>query len=171
MTKGLRILMKAVSPLLLILLSASPAQAAGVGVLIFVQYQKTGQEREDAAYKLGEQEVANSNPCVLQMRRDLEALRGRPDLRDAVKAVTRTFDDPRPVPRIVLHCMNEAIELRFELWSPPQKYSDGVVYDEGRAVYRKAVFVTSQSGSWQQRLDGDQCHVSDVKFTALLDEV
>lgn len=146
--------------------AVSPAE-----VPIYVEYKKTGLENDEAAAKLGQKEVENSNPCVLQMRRDVEALESREELRDAVAMVKKDFDDPKPSPRLVLHFMNEAIELRFEMWSKPLKYQDGVVYDVEHLKYRKAVYITDQPGSWQQRLDGEQCHVSEARFIALIDEL
>lgn len=149
---------------------ASTAVTAGE-VPIYVSYVKTGTESDEVANKLGLKEVENSNPCVLKMKRDLEAYLSRPELREAVVAVRRNFEDPRPKPRLVLHYMHEAMELRFEMWSAPLKYQDGVVYDGEHLKYRKAVYVTDQPASWQERLDGDQCHVSEGKFVALIDEL
>jgi hypothetical protein len=161
-----------------LMLHVAPAQAgtakapAYVGdVPVFIEYMKTGREDDAAARKLGEEELNNSNPCVMKMRRDALALGKRAEAREAAVALGNTFDGVKTKPRLVLHFMHEAMELRYELWSAEEKAQWGTVTKPSALLYRKGIFITEIPGSWQERLDGDQCHVSEEKFIALVDEL
>ena len=157
---------------LISLLLPHPVNAAAPAIQIQVQYVKTGREKEQAAAKLGEVEMANANPCMGQMRRDLLALETRPEMQQAVDAVNHTLNfESKLKPRLVLRYMNEAMELRFEMISPAVKGRDGLVAMPESVKYRKGVYISDSGGTWQERLDGDKCHVSEEKFTALVDEL
>jgi hypothetical protein len=148
------------------------AQEPLAPIQVQVQYVKTGREDEAAAAKLGDIEIANANPCIGQMRRDLIALESRKELQQAVEAISQTFSlDAQVKPRLVLRYMNEAMELRFEMISPAVKGNDGSISQPEKAKYRKGSYISDASGTWQERLDADKCHVSEAKFLALIDEL
>jgi hypothetical protein len=148
-----------------------PAPSSAL-IQLQVQYVKTGREDEAAAAKLGEIEIANANPCIGQMRRDVLALETRKELRQAVDVITDTFTlDARVKPRLVIRYMNEAMELRFEMITPAVKGPDGSVSEPEKVKYRKGSYISDASGTWQERLDADKCHVSEEKFFVLIDEL
>jgi hypothetical protein len=148
-----------------------PASLQGVHAPIYVSYLKTGRETEDEALRLGATEVENSNPCVLKMRRDVQALEKRKEMAEAIAAVSSGFEQPKPKPRLVLRYIHESMELRFELWSTQVRNSDGSDGPEPQKKYEKGVYVTNRPGSWQERLDGEACHVSEATFMGLIDQL
>jgi hypothetical protein len=152
--------------------ASAKTPAAKPVIPIHVQYLKTGREDPETSNKLGQEELDNSNPCVGKMRRDLLELGKRQEIHDAVDSVAKTFSLNTEVrPHLVLRYMNEAMELRFEMRSIPVKNNDGKIVAPETVMYRKAIFLSEIPGTWQERIDGEKCHVSEERFTALVDEL
>ncbi|MGZ3683821.1 MAG: hypothetical protein ACXVCI_08205, partial [Bdellovibrionota bacterium] len=74
-------------------------------------------------------------------------------------------------PHFVLRYMNEAMELQFEMRTPIVRNSQGKIVTPESTVYRKAIFLSEIPGTWQERIDGEKCHVTEERFIALVDEL
>jgi hypothetical protein len=89
-----------------------------------------------------------------------------------VDTVSETFDLKDNIrPRLILRYMNEAMELRFEMFSPAFKSNVAHISEQETVKYRKGVYISDAAGTWQDRLDNDKCHLSEEKFIALVDEL
>lgn len=155
--------------LILSLLISAAASAAEIP--IHVQYFRSGKETPKAADELGAAEVENGNPCISKMRRELGAFAKSEEMTQAVNAVIKPEDKlERIEPHLVLRYLNEAMELRFELRRAAQK-EDGIVVVPEKTVGRKGILLSTRPGTWKERMDNDQCKVTDKMFAALVDTI
>ncbi len=164
------------APLTYILLtycaSANAAAPAAPELPIYVQYAKTGRERPEQAEQLGKQESLNGNPCVSRMTRELEKFSRTEEMKEAIAAVLKANNDENKTykPNLVLYYMNESMEVRFELRKPAVRDDYGIMGAES-AVFRKGVGISQRPGTWRERMDTNQCTVTERVFRALIDEM
>lgn len=147
------------------------AKALAAEIPIHVQYLRLGNEQPEAAAQLGEAEVENGNPCVSKMRRELATFAKSDAMKKAVDSVIKPEDKlERIEPHLVLRYLNESMELRFELRRAPLKEEGQIVVPE-KVVGRKGIVLSTRPGTWKERMDNDQCKVTDRMFIALVDSI
>ena len=143
------------------------AEALAAEIPIHVQYLRSGKEQPEAAAQLGEAEVENGNPCVLKMRRELAAFARSDAMKKAVDSVIKPEDKlERIEPHLVLRYLNESMELR----RAPLKEEGQIVVPE-KVVGRKGIVLSTRPGTWKERMDNDQCKVTDRMFITLVDTI
>jgi len=158
---------------LILALSFGAAKAVGLEpVPIYVQYAKTGRETPEQAEELGRQESQNLNPCVSQMIRELEKFAKTDNFQEAIQVVNRPDKNgPKLDPNLLLHYMNESMELRFELRPSSSGVSKKKEPLSRKPVYRKIAVISSRSGTWKDRLNGGLCSIPEATLSNLLEEM
>jgi hypothetical protein len=147
------------------------AGARAAEIPIHVQYVRAGTENPEAAELLGKAEIENGNPCVSKMRKELAVFARSQEMSQAVATVVGPAAKIEKVePHLVLRYLNESMELRFEIRRPAVKEEGRVVVPE-RVLSRKGVLLTTRPGSWKERMDNDQCRITEKMFIALTDTI